>query len=468
MIPIASGSASTGTATTPAAINTVAQSSDTIDFAKFWDETVKTGYSRSGGITAFKFKDFSGLKLNSTVKAVDVANSVTTLKIYHVSHGANNGDTVFLSKIELMPHGLVNESMNGPFELFEVTPDFYSIQVKAVAKNMSATDFIADATYKYKECTGYQSVKQLPPDSSLPALKFGIVSAIRVAFNVNTSLVGCSPEKSSFTTYKYFTDGISSTGENVKFAPLGQDIVGGMYSVVDGPFVMPSGTLKSGSSGKIASMTNYSDISRANKQGKTEVTYSVLPHTAQSVILQIISKTMDNSGKVLNTSVDTYGKSTVATDPNYNLVQTVVRYDNLNRNEVAIVYSSNPMDVKPADLTGIGSLQGTANGKHAWTLVPIDMTNFKSAKSITVIIKLANGQSAANYDILTTGNPQLNPNGKPTGSLANAYDVAPGSTTTLQYTLANSWVKTYYLAIEGSGSSAVTESNSYSYGIWMN
>ena len=466
--PITSGSVTTGTSTTPAATNTAPQSSDTIDFAKFWDETVKTGYSRSGGMTAYKYKDFSGLKLSSTVKGVDTVNGVTTLKIYHAAHGANNGDTVVLSKIESMPHGLDNESVNGSFELFEVTTDFYSIQVKALAKNLLAMNFIADATYKYKECTGYQSVKQLPPDSSLTALKFGIVSAIRVAFNVNTSLVGCSPEKSSFTTYKYFTDGISSTGENVKFAPLGQDIVGGMYSVVDGTFAIPSGTLKSGATGKIATMSNYSDITRVDRQGKTEVTYSVLPHTPQSVFLQIISKSMDNSGKVLTTSVDTYGKSTVTTDPNYTLVQTVVAYNNPNRNEVNIVYSSNPMDVKPADLTGIGTLQGTANGKHAWTLVPIDMTKFQSAKSITVIIKLANGQSAANYDILTTGNPQLNPNGKPTGSLANAYDVAPGSSTTLQYTLANSLVKTYYLAIEGSGSSAVTESNSYSYGIWMN
>jgi hypothetical protein len=465
---ITSGSATSGTSTTPAATNAVPQSSDTIDFAKFWDETVKTGYNRSGGITAFKYKDFSGLKLKSTVKSEDTINGVTTLNIQHASHGAKNGDRVVFSKIESMPHGLLSESINGSFELFDVTPDDYSIQVKALAKNTLTANFIADATYKYKECTGYQSVTQLPPDTSLAALKFGIVSAIRVAFKVDTSLVGCSPEKSSFTTYKFFTDGISSMGENVKFAPLGQDIVGGMYSVVEGTFAIPPGTLKSGATGKIATMSNYSDFTKTIRQGKTEVTYSVLPHTPQSVFLQIISKSMDNGGNVLNTSVDTYGKSAVTTDPNYGLVQTVVAYNNPNRNEVNIVYSSNPMDFKPADLTGIGTLQGTANGKHAWTLVPIDMTNFQSAKSITVIIKLGNGQSAANYDLLTNGIPQLNPNGKPTGSLANAYDVAPGTTTTLQYTMANSLVKSYYLAIEGSGSSAVTESNSYSYSIWMN
>jgi hypothetical protein len=153
-----------------------------------------------------------------------------------------------------MPHGISNEIMNGYFELFDVTPEYYSINVKYVAKNSLATEFIADATYKYKECTGYQSVKQLPPDNSVASLKFGIVSAIRVAFTVNTNLMGCSPEKSNFTTYKYFTDGISSSGENIKFAPLGQDIVGGMYSVVDGTFAIPSGTLKSGGSGKIESL----------------------------------------------------------------------------------------------------------------------------------------------------------------------------------------------------------------------
>jgi hypothetical protein len=279
--------------------------------------------------------------------------------------------------------------------------------------------------------------------------------------------MGCSPEKSNFTTYKYFTDGISSSGENIKFAPLGQDIAGGMYSVVDGTFAIPSGTLKSGSSGKIASITNYSDISRSAKQGKTEVSYSVLPHTSQSVFLQIISKTFDNGGNVLNTALDTYGKSTVTTDPNYNLIQTLVNYKNPNRNEVNIIYSSNSMDLKPADLTGIGTLQGTPNGKHNWTFVPINITNFKSAKTITIIVKLANGKSAANYDILKTGNPQLDTNGKPIGSLANTYDAPPGSNTTLKYILDNNLVKTYYLAIEGSWLSSITDTNTYSYGIWI-
>ena len=95
-------SATTGTSTAPAVTATVAQSSDSIDFAKFWDDTVKAGYSRSGGITAFKFKDFSGLKLRSTVKGVDTVNGVTTLKIYHVGHGAHNGDIVIFSKIDFL------------------------------------------------------------------------------------------------------------------------------------------------------------------------------------------------------------------------------------------------------------------------------------------------------------------------------------------------------------------------------
>jgi hypothetical protein len=465
---ITNGSTASNTTTVPAVANpTATQSTDSVDFAKFWDENIKTGYSRNGGLTAFSFKDFASVKLSSVVKELSIANGVTTLKIYHMAHGANNGDRVNFSKIESTPHGIPKEIMNGSFELFDVTPEYYSINLKYVAKNILATDFIADATYKYKDCTGYQSVKQLPPDNSVASLKFGIVSAIRVAFTVNTNLIGCSPEKSNFTTYKYFTDGISSSGENVKFAPLGQDIAGGMYSVMDGTFAIPSGTLKSGSSGKITSMTNYADSTRTFKQGKTEVTYSVLPHTAQSVFLQIMSSTFDNGGKILNTTLDIYGKSALTTDPNYNLVQTLVTYNNPNRNEVDIVYSANSMDVKPADLTGIGTLQGTPNGKHNWTFVPIDLTNIKSAKTITIIIKLANGKSAANYDVFATGNPQVNPNGKPVGSLVNAYDALPGSNTTLKYTLDNNFAKTYYLAIEGNWLSATTDTNTYSYGIWI-
>lgn len=462
------GAATANTPTVPAVANpTATQSTDSVDFAKFWDENIKTGYSRSGGLTAFKYKDFASVKLSSEVKELSTVNGVTTLKIYHLAHGANNGDRVNFSKIDSTPHGISKEIINGSFELFDVTPEFYSINLKYAAKNSLATEFIADATYKYKECTGYQSVKQLPPDNSVASLKFGIVSAIRVAFTVNTNLMGCSPEKSSFTTYKYFTDGVSSSGENIKFAPLGQDIVGGMYSVVDGAFSIPSGTLKSGSSGKIASITNYTDNTKKVKQGKTEVSYSVLPHTSQSVFLQIISNTFDDGGKVLSTTLDIYGKSTLTTDPNYNLVQTLVTYNNPNRNEVDIVYSANSMDVKPADLTGIGTLQGTPNGKPNWTFIPIDLTNVKLAKKITIILKLANGRSAANYDILATGSPQVSPNGKPVGSLANAYDVLPGSTTTLQYTLNNNIVKTYYLAIEGNGSSSAADTNTYAYGIWI-
>lgn len=127
----------------------------------------------------------------------------------------------------------------------------------------------------------------------------------------------------------------------------------------------------------------------------------------------------------------------------------------------------NPAPVFP--LTGGGTLHGTPINTQNWEFFPIDVSQFSNGGTIHIAISLGAGQSAASYDLFTTTTPALTGDGRPIGSLANAYDVAPGTTTNLSYTFsANGGNRIYYLGIEGNWFSQPTDTNNFSYTITVN
>ncbi len=443
------------------------EGSDTVDLVKFWDQIILDGYSRVGRITGYKYKDYLGINLEAEINDINTANEQVIIRVRQINHGAKTGDIVSFSGVKSPPFGFSAEVFNKSFEIFEAELDEYKITIPTKQINSKTTKFLGNATYRYKECTGIQSAKQQPLDNSLPELKFNSSIAIRTITVVETTLEGCSPAKSEFITEKYYSKFARQIIGDVRFPFLGQTIRGGASSLLNGDFNLPNGLLKSGERGSVLMMKNFTNFTRNEKMGNTVVTYEIMPHTAQSVFINFISNTFDESGNLIVTTQDIYGKSPTNSGLNYSLIQTLVKYNNNARTEVNAIYSESSLDVEPALYKGSGVIRGTPIGTQNWTFIPIDVANFKTGSEIQIIINLGNGKSAASYDLFPNNNPVISVSGTPVGSLANAYDVTPGSTTILKYKLPANKSDVYYLGVQGNWFSPVTDENTFKYNIWI-
>lgn len=443
------------------------EGSDTVDLINFWDQIVLDGYSRIGRIAGYKYKDYLGINLEAEIDNVNIANDSVIIEVKQINHGAKTGDIVSFSGVKSPPFGFSADVFNKTFEIFDAELDAYKISIPAKKINSKLTKFIGNATYRYKECTGTQSAKQQPLDNTLPELKFNSTIAVRTITVVETILEGCSPAKSEFTTEKYYSKFPRQTIGNVRFSLLGQSIRGGASSLIDGDFNLPNGLLKSEERGAVSTMKNFTNFTRNEKMGRTVVTYEIMPHTTQSVFINFISNTYDESGNLIVTTQDIYGKSPTNSGLNYSLIQTLVKYNNNARTEVNAIYSESTLDVEPALYKGSGVIRGTPIRTQNWTFIPIDVTNFKAGSEIQIIINLGNGKSAASYDLFPNNNPVISASGTPVGSLANAYDVTPGSRTILKYKLPANKSDVYYLGVQGNWFSPVTDENTFKYNIWI-
>ena len=112
---------------------------------------------------------------------------------------------------------------------------------------------------------------------------------------------------------------------------------------------------------------------------------------------------------------------------------------------------------------GSGVLHGTPIGTQDYTtVVDIDTTSYSSGGTITIVIQLGNGSSGASYDLYKNA---ITTNVHPINSLANAYDVGPGSTVNLSYTFAASPSDHYILGFEGNWFSSPQSTNTFNYSI---
>jgi flagellin len=115
-------------------------------------------------------------------------------------------------------------------------------------------------------------------------------------------------------------------------------------------------------------------------------------------------------------------------------------------------------------ISGAGTLRTTPlYTQNYTTLVEIDTRAFTSGGTIAVTINLGNGTSAASYDLYRNSVTYGGAENRPIGSLANAYDVAPGRTTVLNYNFSASTTDRYLLGIEGNWFSPAGATNTFSY-----
>ena len=120
----------------------------------------------------------------------------------------------------------------------------------------------------------------------------------------------------------------------------------------------------------------------------------------------------------------------------------------------------------PLVISGSGALAVTPlYTQNYTTLIGIDTTSFTAGGTIAIRVQLGSGTSAASYDLYRNAVTYGGAQNRPINSLANAYDVPPGTTTNLSYNFTASATDRYLFGIEGNWFSPPGATNTFSYTI---
>lgn len=338
--PTAASNSSSGTG---AGVGTSAGTSvDSANFVQFWNDNASSAFKSTGQVKTFFYKELPTSKLDSSVLSIDKNSGKTTLKIRQDNHGSANGDLVSISNLQLPLHGIDPKNINATHTITLIDIHFFAISVLGVATSTAQESFNAKLSYKILDCYGNQVIEKSPLEKTLQ-LNEGL-PLIKSKTVVSTTLNNCSPPTSQFTTYRYYTQNtycLSNGFCGANYELVRQEIVGGLYAFPQDWFInlVPNGSLKSGDKGDLGVLLNYNDSARTDKQGKTVLSYEVLPDTCCSVVLVLNSKTFDSNGTLIVEVKDFYGKSASTTGLPYSLFKTIANYNNPLKNEVVVVYS---------------------------------------------------------------------------------------------------------------------------------
>lgn len=439
--------------------------SDSLNFFLSWDQDILSGYSRIADLLGYKHKVFKSERIS--IESYDSNNNGENfIRVFHNNHDSNKGDFVTFRNLNSL-NSKINENLKDKeFEILEVNSNSYLIKVPNNLTLINSSLLVPELIYKNKECDGIQKMTQYPPDLNTGSVKFNSRDAIKTKTVVATNLNGCSPSNSIFTTYKYFTNGVAFNGYNFKYYFIGSSIVNGDYSFIDDDFRFPV-SFKHGDSGILATTTNYSDVSRRVKQGKTIIKYDVLRNANTGWLIILITSDTYNSNGVPTVSIlDYYERYETYAGSKYGLSKTVAKYNNTQKNEMNIYYFPRVFNSKEgSSFSGTGAISEAPNDIRNWKFIPIDVTDYVEEGKIEILLKVGNGKASASFDLLGNKLPALALDGKPLNSLSKSYDIAPGSTTTLSYNFPRLASKIYYLGVRAGGPNSPDYENTFQYEI---
>lgn len=324
---------------------------DTFTLAAMWDNIALKGFERSGSLASFWYQQFTSVPITLTSLGPGDAANTTRLGVQHIASATHSGDSVKITMPAGDLFGIKHADLSRSFDVIPVSADRYEILVPGTATSGFSVPVLATLEYRYKECSGQQQLIQgklikndiYPNGTTAPAISFNSVKASRIEQVVRTQLQGCSPASSEVLTTKYFPYEEQTQG-GVRHPLLGQVVKGGDYSIVDS-FTLPPTSLTSdpkaaSSKGAVAVVQNFSDSTRRNRTGRSNMRYEVLQHTAQSVFVAIITETYDSSGFKYLDMTDYYAKVPSQLGDTYSLVRTITKYNNPRKTEVVINYTS--------------------------------------------------------------------------------------------------------------------------------
>jgi hypothetical protein len=156
---------------------------------------------------------------------------------------------------------------------------------------------LESASYKFATYTNYAVYGMCSGNSTnssqapVPATFEGI-TGFSVISSETVTFTDCTPPSISATGTSYF-DG--------NFVPVGSSINGGEYGVYLTPPVVPV-SVQVGDTGTIGTKTAYSDNTKSNVVGHDDMTYVIEADTANTAMVDLITKSYDSNGVLLITT----------------------------------------------------------------------------------------------------------------------------------------------------------------------
>jgi hypothetical protein len=308
---------------------------DTVTMAGFWEQQVLNGFTKVGNLRGYGYQEYKNITSASSLSSNNSDPTSTLLLINHADHHAQTGDIVTLSGVSKDALDVPFNLLNGTFDITIRDVNSYFIKIPYVSIKRDIFLLNANLAYKYKECSGKQTVVQTPALATDPITFFDGYESRVAKYTVENSLEGCSPPLASFTTYKYFAVTNPRSEFVLKYPLLGQRVVGGDFGSLEKTFDLPSTPLKSGDTGSIGTMKFYKSSNKAYFTGSAQLSYEILKYTTNAVFITIIMDYYNDNNTLVSKTTEIYGRDP-AIDKEYKLIRLTVKYNNPRRNEIIV------------------------------------------------------------------------------------------------------------------------------------
>jgi hypothetical protein len=301
--------------------------------ATFWEAQVLKGFKKVGVLRGYAYQNYPNITSLSSLSTNTSDPTKTLLLITHVDHRAQTGDTVTLSGVTADALDIPFRFLNGTFEITLRNSNSYYIKIPYAAVKREEFSLNANLFYKYKECSGQQTVEQT---ALLPEVTPFDGYESRVAtYTVKNILEGCSPPLATFTTTKYYAVNNPRSEKVLKYAFLGQRVEGGDFASLEKTFDLPATPLKSGDKGSIGTMKFYKPFNKAAQTGTALLSYEILNYTSSAVFIAINLDYYNDNNTLVSNTTEIYGRDP-AIDKEYKLIRMTVKYNNPRKNEIIV------------------------------------------------------------------------------------------------------------------------------------
>jgi hypothetical protein len=308
---------------------------DTFSMATFWEAQVLKGFTKVGALRGYAYQNYPNITSLSSLETNASDTTKTRLVITHVDHRAKTGDIVTLSGVTTDALDIPFRFLNGTFEITIRNSNSYYINIPYAAVKREEFLLNVNLFYKYKECSGQQTVTQTPALATVPVTNFDGYESRVATYTVENSLVGCSPPLATFTTTKYYAVNNPRSEKVLKYPFLGQRVKDGDFASLEKTFDLPATPLKSGDKGSIGTMKFYKESNKASLTGTALLSYEILKYTTNAVFIAINLDYYNDNNTLVSNSTEIYGRDP-AIDKEYKLIRMSVKYNNPRKNEIIV------------------------------------------------------------------------------------------------------------------------------------
>ena len=308
---------------------------DTFSMATFWEAQVLKGFTKVGVLRGYAYQNYPSITSLSSLETNTSDPTQTRLVITHVDHRAKTGDIVTVTGVSADALDIPFRFLNGTFEI--TIRDSNSYYIKIPYAGVKREEFLLNANlfYKYKECTGQQTVTQTPALATDPLTYFDGYESRVATYTVENSLVGCSPPLATFTTTKYYAVNNPRSEKVLKYPFLGQRVEGGDFASLEKTFDLPATPLKSGDKGSIGTMKFYKASNKASQTGTALLSYEILKYSSSAVFIAINLDYYNDNNTLVSNTTEIYGRDP-AIDKEYKLIRMTVKYNTPRKNEIIV------------------------------------------------------------------------------------------------------------------------------------